>query len=159
MAQARMVGQLVGEQISVPLQLAVSCAEDAPWLVSDPADRDTLMGSSFVDVLRAQCEVWPRGRVPGDFHAPVTTGRPVLLFSGEFDPVTPPRYGEAVARGLPHARHLVLHGQGHGVLGVGCTPRLLGRFLDRPEPAHLDAACIDALGYMPPFTGAYGWDP
>ncbi|HET7202818.1 MAG TPA: alpha/beta hydrolase [Steroidobacteraceae bacterium] len=158
-AQARMVGQLVGEQISVPLQLSVSCAEDAPWLVPDPADRDTMMGSSFVDVLRAQCEVWPRGRVPADFHEPVTVRQPVLLLSGEFDPVTPPRYGEAVARQLPHARHLVLRGQGHGVLGVGCTPRLLGRFLARPEPRRLDTGCLDDLGYMPPFVGVYGWDP
>ncbi|HET9693780.1 MAG TPA: alpha/beta fold hydrolase [Steroidobacteraceae bacterium] len=159
MAQARMVGQLVGEQISVPLQLAVSCAEDAPWLVPDPADRDTLMGGSFVELLRAQCEVWPRGRVPADFHDPVTAARPTLLLSGEFDPVTPARYGEAVAKQLLHARQLVLRGQGHGVLGVGCTPRLLGRFLERPEPARLDAGCIDALGYVPPFAGAYGWDP
>ena len=159
MAQARMVEQLVGEQISVPLQLAVSCAEDAPWLVSDPADRNTLLGASFVDFLRAQCEVWPRGRVPDDFHAPVVADRPVLLLSGEFDPVTPPRYGDDVARRLPNARHLVLRGQGHGVLGTGCTPRLLAQFLERPEPARLDARCIDALGYVPPFAGAYGWDP
>ena len=159
MAQARMVEQLVGEQISVPLQLAVSCAEDAPWLVSDPADRDTLLGSGFVDFLRAQCEVWPRGRVPVDFHAPVVADRPVLLLSGEFDPVTPPRYGEDVARRLPDARHLVLRGQGHSVLGIGCTPRLMAQFFERPDPARLDARCLDALGYVPPFAGAYGWDP
>ena len=159
MAQARMVEQLVGEQISVPLQLAVSCAEDAPWLVSDPADRDTLLGTAFVDFLRAQCEVWPRGGVPEDFHAPVVADRPVLLLSGEFDPVTPPRYGEEVARRLPAARHLVLRGQGHSVLGIGCTPRLMAQFLEHPEPARLDARCLDALGYVPPFAGAYGWDP
>jgi pimeloyl-ACP methyl ester carboxylesterase len=159
MAQARMVEQLVGEQISLPLQLAVSCTEDAPWLVPDPADRETLMGTAFVDFLRAQCEVWPRGRVPDDFHAPVVVDRPVLLLSGEFDPVTPPRYGEDVARRLAHARHVVLRGQGHGVLGVGCTPRLLGSFFERPEPAGLDARCLDALGYVPPFGGPYGWDP
>ena len=41
MAQARMVEQLVGEQISVPLQLSVSCAEDAPWLRADPGRRAT----------------------------------------------------------------------------------------------------------------------
>ena len=159
MAQARMVGQLIGEQISVPLQLAVSCAEDAPWLVPDPADRDTMMGSAFVDVLRAQCSVWPRGDVPADFHEPLTSARPVLLLSGEFDPVTPPRYGDAVARQLSRARHLVLRGQGHGVLGAGCTPRLLGGFLERPAPTQLDASCLDALGYVPPFAGLYGWDP
>ena len=102
----------------------------------------------------------PRGGMPEDFHEPVVADRPVLLFSGEFDPVTPPRYGAEVARRLPDARHLVLRGQGHGVLGIGCTPRLLAQFLEHPEPArNLDAHCLDALGYVPPFAGAYGWDP
>ena len=74
---------------------------------------------------RAGAGRFPRaGRRPSD---------PVLLLSGEFDPVTPPRYGEAVARTLPNARHLVLRGQGHGVLGVGCTPRLLAEFLERAD--------------------------
>jgi pimeloyl-ACP methyl ester carboxylesterase len=159
MAQARMVGELVGEQISVPLQLSVSCAEDAPWLVADPADRTTLLGSNFVEFLQAQCAAWPRGRVPADFHAPVKATRPVLVLSGEFDPVTPPRYGEAVVHDLSQGRQLVLRGQGHGVLAIGCTPRLVARFFERPEPARLDARCLDVLGYTPPFAGPYGWEP
>lgn len=159
MAQARMVEQLVGEQISMPLQMSVMCAEDAPWLEADPADRDTLLGTQFVTFLQAQCDVWPRGHMPADFHAPVRADRPVLLLSGEFDPVTPPRYGALVASQLPDARHLVLRGQGHSVLGLSCVPRLLGEFMERPEPARLDAKCLDSLGYTPPFTGAYGWEP
>jgi pimeloyl-ACP methyl ester carboxylesterase len=159
MAQARMVEQLIGEQISVPLQLSVSCAEDAPWLRPNPADGNTLLGTQFVDFLRAQCEVWPRGSVPRDFHDPVTADRPVLLLSGEFDPVTPPRYGEQVRASLPQARHLVLRGQGHGVMGVSCVPRLLGEFMERPVPAALEAKCLDSLRDTPPFAGPYGWEP
>lgn len=159
MAQARMVEQLVGEQIAVALQLSVACAEDAPWLQPNPADAGTLMGGEFIELMQAQCAVWPRGKVPTDFHAPVTVERPVLLLSGEFDPVTPPRYGERVASELPRSRHLVLRGQGHGVMGVACAPRLIARFLEKPEPAQLDASCLDALGATPPFAGAYGWEP
>lgn len=159
MAQARMVQQLVGEQISVALQLSVSCAEDAPGLVSNPADRDTLLGTQLVDFLRAQCSIWPRGRVPADFHAPVTVARPVLLLSGEFDPVTPPRYGEMVRRSLPQSRHFVLRGQGHGVLGIGCAPRLFAEFVNQADVASLDGHCLDTLTYTPPFAGPYGWDP
>ncbi|HEX9208513.1 MAG TPA: alpha/beta hydrolase [Steroidobacteraceae bacterium] len=159
MAQARMVQQLVGEQISAALQLSVSCAEDAPGLVSNPADRDTLLGTEFVDLLRAQCSVWPRGRMPADFHTPVTASRPVLLLAGEFDPVTPPRYGERVQRSLPQSRLFVLRGQGHGVLGVGCTPRLYAEFVDRADVAKLDGRCLDTLVYTPPFAGPYGWEP
>lgn len=159
MAQARMVEQLVGEQISVPLQLSVMCAEDAPWLEPNPADRGTLLGTQFVDFIQALCTVWPLGRVPEDFHAPIRSDRPVLLLSGEFDPVTPPRYGEQVRAMLGNARHLELRGQGHGVLGVSCTPRLVAEFLERLAPSGLDASCLDSLGYTPPFAGPYGWEP
>ncbi len=97
MAQARMIEDLVGEQISLGLQLSVSCAEDAPWLVCRSGRRATrILGAGFVASIKAACEVWPRGRVPADFHAPVASDRPALLLSGEFDPVTPPRYGEQV---------------------------------------------------------------
>ena len=159
MAQARMVQQLVGEQVSVPLQLSVTCAEDAPGLVADPADRDTLLGTALVDLLQAQCSVWPRGWAPADFHAPVTATRPVLLLSGEFDPVTPPRYGEQVQRSLPRSRHFVLRGQGHGVFGVGCTPRLVADFVNQADAGGLDGRCLDTLTYTPPFAGPYGWEP
>jgi len=159
MAQARMVETLVGEQIQVGLQLSVSCAEDADRLQPDAADAQTLLGAGFVEQLLAQCEVWPRGTRPADFDAPLHSDRPVLLLSGEFDPVTPPRYGEEVVRTLPNGRHLVARGQAHGVLGTGCMPQLLGRFVAAADARTLDATCLDRLRHTPPFTGAYGWGP
>jgi pimeloyl-ACP methyl ester carboxylesterase len=159
MAQARMAEQLVGEQISIPLQLSVSCAEDAPWLQARPADRDTLIGTAFVDMTHAQCSVWPRGSAPADFHAPVQAPQPVLMLSGELDPVTPPRYGEEVGKTLPQSRHLVLRGQGHSVMGIGCTPKLIGQFIEHADAKQLDASCLDQLMYVPPFAGSYGWEP
>jgi pimeloyl-ACP methyl ester carboxylesterase len=109
--------------------------------------------------MHAQCEVWPRGTVPKDFHDPVRANRAVLLLSGEFDPVTPPRYGAEVHRDLPNSRHLVLRGQGHSVLGIACTPRLMAQFFRHADAKALDARCLDALAPPPPFMGAFGWDP
>lgn len=159
MAQARMIEQLVGEQIGMALQLSVTCAEDAPWLQRNPADAGTVLGTAFVDLVLTQCEVWPRGKAPADFHEPVKVDRPVLALSGEFDPVTPPRYGERVVADLPRARHIVLKGQGHSVMGVSCMPRLMARFLSKLELEQLDTSCLDTLGAPPPFAGAYGWEP
>ena len=122
MAQSRMLEQLIGEQIYVPLQLSVMCAEDAPGMRVDPADAGTLLGTEFVEYTLAQCAVWPRGTTPKDFHDAVKSDLPVLLLSGELDPVTPPRYAEEVQRTLPNSRHFVFRGQGHSVLGVGCGP-------------------------------------
>jgi pimeloyl-ACP methyl ester carboxylesterase len=159
MAQATMIESLVGEQITHGLELSVICSEDADLLRPDPLDKDTLMGAAFVDAIKAQCAAWPRGRMPADFHQPVRSSRPALLFSGEFDPATPPRYGEQVARNLPNGRHLVLRGQGHNVMAVGCAPRLMAQFVARADARSLDAKCLDQLIYTPAFTGAYGWEP
>jgi pimeloyl-ACP methyl ester carboxylesterase len=159
MAQARMMESMVGQQIALGAQLSVTCAEDADRLRVDPADAGTLMGTGFVESALAQCAVWPRGRRPADFNDPVRGDRPVLLLSGELDPVTPPRYGEAVVRDLPRGRHLVAPGQGHNVLAAGCVPRLVGRFVATADARGLDAGCLERLAAPPPFTGAWGWEP
>lgn len=159
MAQAQMMLGQVGEQIMHGMQLSVMCSEDAAQLVVDPADAQTVLGTDFIEFTTAQCAVWPRGRMPENFHAPLRSAVPILLLSGEFDPVTPPRYGDAVLSGLSQARHLVLSGQGHNVIGVGCTPRLAARFIDTADAAALDADCLDHLRAPAPFTGFHGWDP
>jgi pimeloyl-ACP methyl ester carboxylesterase len=159
MAQARMITDLVSEQISFGLQLSVACAEDAPLLTPDPADAGSLLGPGFVASIKAACEVWPRGRMPADFHAPVASDRPALLLSGEFDPVTPPRYGEQVLKSLSKGRHLVARGQGHNVMAVGCIPGFMAGFIDSADAKALDAGCVDRMIETPPFTGAYGWEP
>jgi len=159
MAQSRMMEQLIGEQIYVPLQLSVMCAEDAPGMRVDPADDGTILGTEFVDYTLAQCAVWPRGTVPKDFHDAVKSNLPVLLLSGELDPVTPPRYADEVQRTLPNSRHFVFRGQGHSVMGVGCGPRLVAEFIATADAKELDGNCLDQLQYSPPFGGSYGWDP
>jgi pimeloyl-ACP methyl ester carboxylesterase len=159
MAQAAMIQDLVGEQITFGMQLSVICAEDADRLRVDPADADTLLGTAFVSTLLAQCEVWPKGARPADFNDPVQSDRPVLLLSGQLDPVTPPRYGDVVVRHLPNGRHLVAPGQGHNVFGSGCAPRLMGRFIAAANARDLDGSCLQQLAPPPPFVGPHGWDP
>ncbi|MBK7902611.1 MAG: alpha/beta fold hydrolase [Proteobacteria bacterium] len=159
MAQSRMMEQLIGEQIYVPLQLSVMCAEDAPGMRVDPSDAGTILGTEFIDLTLAQCSVWPRGTVPKDFRDAVTSDKPVLLLSGELDPVTPPRYAEEVQRTLPNSRHFVFRGQGHSVMGVGCGPRLVAEFIAAADANALDGKCLAQLQYSPPFGGSYGWGP
>jgi pimeloyl-ACP methyl ester carboxylesterase len=159
MAQASMLESLVGEQINLGLQLAVTCTEDAPLLERAGTRRDSLLGENFAAAVVAQCESWPRGRMPADFHAPLHADTPALLLSGEFDPVTPPRYGDEVVAGLSHGRHIVARGQGHNVMVAGCMPRLIGQFVRAADASSLDVRCLDSIARTPPFGGAYGWEP
>jgi pimeloyl-ACP methyl ester carboxylesterase len=158
-AQAAMIPMLLGGSITHGMQLSVICTEDASEFVVDPADTDSVLGTLLLDLTRAQCAVWPKGTRDPDFRKPLDTPVPTLLLSGEFDPVTPPRYGDEVARHLPNSRHLVARGIGHNVVVIGCMPRVLGEFIDDIDPKGLDAECLDELTYTAPFTGHHGWEP
>ncbi len=159
MAQAQMMNQTLGDAIMHGMQLSVICSEDAAELKEDPATANTLIGNSMIGFLKAQCEVWPHSKRAADFREPLKGNVPVLLLSGEFDPVTPPRYGDAVAKFLPNSKHIVVKGQGHNVMPVGCTPKIFARFIDSADAKSLDIGCLDSLAYVPPFTGFYGWEP
>ena len=159
MAQAKLIGGNLGETVSAGMQMSVICSEDADQLKVDPVYADSVLGNDMIDALRTQCGVWPRGERPADFHQPLVSDLPILVLEGEFDPVTPPRYGEQVVKNLSHGRLLVLHGQGHNVIPIGCMPKLLARFIDTADAKSLDAHCLDKLPYAQPFTSYNGWEP
>ena len=159
LAQASLILDLLTGSINHGMQLSVVCAEDAPRMQPRPGDKDLVLGDSLVSVTLNQCSAWPRGPVSKDFHQPLKTNIPTLLLSGEFDPVTPPRYGEQVLASLGKARHLVGKGQGHILLARGCTPRLAAEFVDKLDPQALDAKCLEPLGSTPFFINYNGAEP
>jgi pimeloyl-ACP methyl ester carboxylesterase len=159
MALSKLLASTIGDQIMHGMQLSVICTEDAAELKADPADEGSLLGLDLITTMAAQCSVWPKRERPADFRAPLSGKVPVLILSGEFDPVTPPRYGEEVLKTLPNGRHLVVRGQGHNVLPVGCLPKLFASFVDTADARKLDAKCLDTVPYAVPFTGFYGWEP
>lgn len=159
MGQANLIASDLGATLTSGMGLSVICAEDADLLQPRPGDAALILGEEFVAALRAQCEAWPRGARPEDFHTALQSDLPSLLLSGQYDPVTPPRYGEQVAKGLSRSRHLVAPGQGHNVMGRGCMPRLIARFVEKLETAELDAGCIADMGPTPFFLDYNGASP
>ena len=105
------------------------------------------------------CQAWPKGDKPADFNTALKGDLPVLVLTGEFDPVTPPKYGEEIVKSLPKSRWLDLKGQGHSVLGAGCMPKLFAQFIETADAGSLDAKCLERLSAQPPFAGNYGWEP
>lgn len=159
LAQSRLLTANISDSIAFGMQLSVMCTDDAAELEVDPADADTVLGNELVTLMQAQCAVWPRGERREDFRTPLSGDVPVLAISGENDPVTPPRYGDAAIQSLPEGRHLVLPGQGHNVIGSGCMPELFAQFLESADAQALDAECLQRLQPTPPFAGLYGWEP
>ena len=157
--QMRMLASDLESLADNAMQLSVICSEDADRLMPRAEDAATLLGSDFTEMLRAQCAIWPHGVRPADFNAPFASGLPVLILSGEFDPVTPPRYAGQIVKTLPHGRVLVAKGQGHNVMGRGCLPRLVARFVDMLDAAALDAGCIADFAAQPAFIDFNGAAP
>src|ERR1043166_4620825 len=80
------------------------------------------------------------------------TFRPI--FSGNFDPVTPPRRGEEVARYLSNSRHVIVPQAAHGVDGLtntDCLDKIILEFIEKADAKDLDVSCIDRMA-PPPFA-------
>jgi pimeloyl-ACP methyl ester carboxylesterase len=153
---------LLGEledAMAMGMQFSVACSEDGDRIAASEQDEGTVLGHTLTEYMSAQCKVWPKAPPPADFHRPLSTGVPALVIAGEFDPVTPPRYGREIVESLPNGRLFVLRGQGHSVLGAGCMPRLFAQFLEGGDATKLEGACLDRLPYAQPFTSYNGWEP
>ena len=159
LGQAKLITGDMGDSMNGGMQSSVICSEDADLLTPRPQDAGTMLGTRMLDTLQVLCSVWPHGSRPADFHQPLKSPVPALLLSGQFDPVTPPRYGEEVLKGLPNGRHLVLAGQGHNVIGAGCAPTLVKHFIEELDPKTLDASCLDRIQPTPLFIDFNGATP
>jgi pimeloyl-ACP methyl ester carboxylesterase len=140
-------------QIDNALYYTVTCSEDAPRLSTEQraaALADPLTRELAADLF-AVCDAWPRGAVPNDDAAPLTSDTPVLLLSGGLDPVTPPDHAATVVQTLPHGKTITAPGFGHIVSSRACGPQLIARFIDRAGFASLPAACVNFFeGTAPP---------
>lgn len=159
MALASMGGESMAGSMNRGMQWSVICAEDADRYVPNPADAKTALGNDMAGLFFAACKGWPKGARPGDFPKPLAGNVPVLLMSGELDPVTPPEYAARVAKTLPNSRAVVLRGQGHNVMGIGCMPKLIGQFIESANAKALDTKCLASVAPVPPFTSFNGWEP
>jgi pimeloyl-ACP methyl ester carboxylesterase len=147
------------ESISQGMEMSVMCAEDYPLFPAEPAPNDYLMGDLMEKAVRIQCSIWPQGPVPDDFNEPVTGDIPVLLLSGELDPVTPPEYADQVAVHFPHSRHLVAPGQGHIATTRGCMGKIVSEFVIEGSADDLETDCISNLQATPFFISLTGPTP
>jgi pimeloyl-ACP methyl ester carboxylesterase len=147
--------------IARPLEFSVLCAEDVPFVEDGTPAEDArrYLGRGVRDRFREVCARWPVKAVPAEWRTPVRSDVPALLLSGEADPVTPPRWAERAALGMPNARHVVLAGHGHGTLQRGCVPRLVADFLERGTAAELDTSCAARARPAALFLDAQGGAP
>ncbi|MGZ8843987.1 MAG: alpha/beta fold hydrolase [Pyrinomonadaceae bacterium] len=130
------------------MYLSITCAEDLAWIKPGEGERlaaNTFLGDYRLRQQREACALWPRATLPKDYSKPTTADAPVLILTGEWDPVTPPAHGDAVAKFLPNSLHLVVphgaHGLG-GLQGIECVWQLHSQFVERGTVKGLDTECL-----------------
>jgi pimeloyl-ACP methyl ester carboxylesterase len=162
-AQYEMIKRNMQDQLAYGMHFSIVCSEDAPrWTgdeVTSEALQATYIGADFMAAMNAICDVWPRGPVDRDFYEPLKSDVPVLLLSGENDPVTPPAYAEQILGGLPRSKHIVLRGQGHGQLAVGCMPRIVAGFISNASADALAEECTRTVAPTPFMISSTGSAP
>jgi pimeloyl-ACP methyl ester carboxylesterase len=147
------ISQALGieKMLSLGMYLSVTCAEDVSLIQRRDIVRETggsFLGTTVIDSLVRVCEEWPRGRLPAAYNRPVRSGAPVLIFSGELDPQTPPLWGAEIAQHLPNSLHIVMRGVAH--MGFpDCGMEIMTQFISKGSTKGLDTSCVKELVRLP----------
>ena len=142
-----LIGQLAGG-----MSLSVICAEDVPFITEDEIKRDTagtFYGDYRVRTSIKACEQWPRSKVATTFSEPVKSDAPILMITGDLDPVAPPWLATGAARFLPNSLQISIHNTGH-YFRFECLENLFVEFLSKASVKGLDASCAKDIE-RPPF--------
>lgn len=133
------------------MYLSITCAEDLPWIKPGEGERlaaNTFLGDYRLRQQREACALWPRAEIERSYREPVKVNVPVLILTGELDPVTPPSNGDRIAKYLPNSLHVVVphgaHGLG-GLDGTDCITGLMTEFVARGTTKGMDTACVKSI--------------
>lgn len=98
--------------------------------------------STDVAWYQQTCDIAAVPALTPSVNAPFNSDIPTLLMSGRYDPITPASMGNTVAKGLPHATHIVVPSSGHGAfISNACAAQIGMAFLANPQ-ATPDTQCI-----------------
>jgi pimeloyl-ACP methyl ester carboxylesterase len=134
------------------MALTVLCSEDVAQIDRREiaaASVETFMGEGRVQNLLRTCESWPAGRVPPGYGVPVQFDGPVLMISGEYDPIDGLDLALQAERHLPNSLHLVIPSGTHQPQFPGCLRELAIEFLRRGSHEGLDPSCVEEIRRPP----------
>ncbi len=132
------------QRINWLVHLSVLCREDLPHIPNE-----VVVDSRELGNLASACQAWD---VPARsaFELQLPASVPMLMLSGEHDPVTPPEPVSVLAEGREKWLAVTAPGQGHIVSIRGCLPERVRAFFDSPQVGDLAMDCVDQMSAPPP---------
>jgi pimeloyl-ACP methyl ester carboxylesterase len=154
---ATIFSSLLAQQgfVSQGMQLSVQCNEEISF--STPGETESASNYPYLNDLFeatavtgqfgfAVCDLWQAGQADAVENELVSSDLPTLILAGEYDPITPPSWGQDVAAGFSNSYFFEFPGIGHGAsISAPCPLAITQNFLDDPtmEPS---AVCLAMMG-------------
>jgi Tol biopolymer transport system component/pimeloyl-ACP methyl ester carboxylesterase len=143
------VGGAIGSPLSTGLFWSVICGEEVPFEINVPRPSAS---ASVPLVLREHfseryaldvCQVWDVPPASAMENEAVISDIPTLLFSGRYDPITPPKWAQETAQALSVHYFYEFPNMAHGVMRSDpCALQMGLAFLDDPLHAP-ESSCMD----------------
>jgi pimeloyl-ACP methyl ester carboxylesterase len=144
------------DNVSTGMNLSVQCSEELPFVepgTVEAASQDfprlqefLLSGVDTSEAVFDTCSIWnvtPRDEFE---NQAVSSDIPTLVMAGEYDPITPPAWGQLVAENLPNSLFIEFPSVGHGAsVSDPCATEIALAFVDNPDQAP-DDSCIAQMG-------------
>jgi len=137
------------------MRFSVWCSEALPFSnrLGSGGPREILGGYESAAISPEICNAWGVAPLDADFVEPVSSDVPTLIIAGEFDHLTPPRWGELAAQTLPNSLAVTVRGGSHSSTqqwgGDGCAMALASEFIDTPERVLRSPDATDCLSNRP----------
>ena len=148
------VGLGLSSALSLGVSLTTMCSEDTPLISKteiEPATSGTFLEDTKVLNQIKICQQWPRGYLPPDYNQPISSKIPVLIISGEFDPVDGLDLAREIEKKFSNATHIVIPNGAHQPAFPGCVRDLIQAFIERGHGAGLDLSCLKQIKRTPIF--------
>jgi pimeloyl-ACP methyl ester carboxylesterase len=139
------LSRVVFDQLNAGAHLSAACAE---YLMGAADTRDTFLGDYRARMYRQACAIWPVPSVPHD-PGPLPIQVPMLLITGDLDPITPPRFAQALASRVPNATLMIVPRMAHAGSGR-CVEEVIAQFIVRGAMQGVDSSCVSGIK-PPPF--------
>ncbi len=137
--------------VSDGMYLSVQCNEEVPFSSAEAA---IAAAGAYPDLelfsqgnygFYEECELWDSGVAGPAENEPVVSELPTLVMAGEYDPITPPAWGERAASRLSNGVFVLFPGVGHAAsLSADCARDVALAFFDDPSGS-LDTSCVAAM--------------
>jgi len=133
------------------LRYSVWCSEELPFedrsaIAAQVSPAQGLGGLNLGTLPPEVCDAWQVPSAPTKENQAVVSSVPTLIMAGEFDPDTPPAWGQQLVGPLSHAYFVELRGRSHVAGYYRCGQQLAAEFVRHPEKAPALDCALSARG-------------